>query len=43
MLFYPQDISFQGAVLKNCIITVGLGEVLQVKSSEKYAKVFGTD
>lgn len=43
MLFYPPDTSLQGAVLKNCIITIGLGEVLQVKSSEKYAKVFGTD
>jgi hypothetical protein len=43
MLFYSPDTSLQGAVLKNCIITIGLGEVLQVKSSEKYAKVFGTD
>lgn len=43
MLFYSLDTSLQGAVLKNCIITIGLGDVLQVKSSEKYAKVFGTD
>jgi len=43
MLFYPPDTSLHGAVLKNCIITIGLREVLQMKSSEKYAKVFGTD